>query len=825
MKLRLALLGAAIAIAVAACSGGGTTSPAPSPTPTVPGKGYSGAFSASVAFSIIVPSEAMTQAIRRRAKALQKRTLGTFAATPAPSPSGQPYISPLVGWIQITPIAVNGSSLAIAQLPVTIAGGCPASGSGCTLTATVPAAPGAVNRYFIQTYASSTTSVGGFGPLISSGYVDVTVPAAGNASQTVGGATVSIGGYVAGIAFSPSSATVAPGVASTTNVIVETLDASGAVILQNTYYAEPVSLTSSDTTAFSINGAAALTLSNSNQQQIAVQYSGGNSLGTVIVASSVDSNGNPVTARLPIAVVAPTPSPTPTASPTPTESPTPTSSPTRPGSTPTPVSTHTPTPTPTHTPTPSPTPTPMPTVAAMSIYAIDADNDNIVEYDVVNKLLNNTPVVAPTPRRVVQFNSAALPGSVTCSDASPSGAPPLEFLGGMIVDSGGRILVQSSCTDGTSTYVYQYPGTATGAPTPVSFAAEPYGYVNYAMSAAASPGRYYFTINNNYLAPFAYSPTGTLQAQYFTDQCYAELGQPATCQNDGPGSYEGQSGATAADASGNLYVSQNYQDNLFTSGNPPLPITPPGPGSAPQYTMPPTISIYSSANGTVPSALPFLDIAGLNSLLGGTGGDGAPASLAIDGSTLYVLTSGQVELGSTSGGTIYPGLSGCPAPSSNAPLNGATIHCADGNAHSYLLAFNISTVLNVANFGLDVELTPIFAIGGDTVGRFGENEPLYSAQSAQELAVSKGIVAVANVPPEGSSSLGEIDVYNTNGVTGSHTDIAPSLVIPNIQTGAPTLFQTVAIGPTGSGTGGLSLLLRRNQHVGRIRHVHVSHRR
>jgi hypothetical protein len=142
------------------------------------------------------------------------------------------------------------------------------------------------------------------------------------------------------------------------------------------------------------------------------------------------------------------------------------------------------------------------------------------------------------------------------------------------------------------------------------------------------------------------------------------------------------------------------------------------------------------------------------------------------------------------------------------------------------VAFNISTLLNVSNFGLDVELTPIFAIGGDSVGHFGENgDPYGNSQSAQEIAASNGIVAVANVPPNGSSSSGEIDVYDTRGVTGSHTDIAPVLVIPNIQTGAPTQFQTVAIGPTGSGTGGLSLLLRRNQHIGRIRHVHVFHRR
>jgi hypothetical protein len=797
MKLRLAILSAVVALAVAACSGGGSSSPAPGPTPTVPGVGYTGAFSATVTFSVIVPSTTAAASIRRRntiARTAALRDLPVRAvasASPSAPPSGPPYVSPLVGFIQITPIAVNGSSLAVTQPPTVITGGCPVAGAGCTLKGTVPAAPGAVNRYFVQTYASNAS--GGFGTLISSGYVDVTVPATGGATASLGGATISLGGYVASIKFSPASADLPEGAAANLNVIVEALDASGAVIIGDTYFAIPIGVTSTETRNFTIDGqTGALTIAGTSQQQIALAYSGGVTLGTVLAATSTDSNGNSVAAKLPVAVTTPTPSPTPIATATP------------PGSTPTPIS--------------------RPSYPALSVYVVDGVNDNILEYDVVSKVLDGTvPSPAPTPRRVVQFNSAALPGSVSCNQG---GFPAygLGLIQGLIVDAGGRILTQSSCTDFTSTYVYAFAPTATGVTTPTVFGAEPNGYVSNGMGAAAGGSTYYFTLNNNAFAPFGFTSSGTLVSEYFTNQCAAELGQsPACTYFGGPGSYF-QESAIGADASNNLYVAQAYYDNILSSANPPVPITPPGPGSAPLYGEPPAVSLYAAATGALPAVLPELDIAGLNSDLAGT--ESAPIGLAVDGNTLYVLAPAGEVLNVLGAGGIYPGLSTCAPPTAPQQLNPpdtSQIYCADSQQHEYLVAFDISNLTNVANFGLDVELAPKFIIGGDTVGRFGEG----AAPGFETLAASHGIVAIINPQPSATSTLGEIDVYDTRTVSGTHIDVPPVLSIPFYPASGSfngTYYNSIAIGPTGSATGGLTLLAKRNQHPGRITH-HRSVRR
>jgi len=802
MKFRFAALCALLALGVA-CSGGGNSTPRPAPTTTVPGEGYSGAFSATVAFSIVVPSQAETTTMARRRRAA--------AASPVPSApaSAAPDISPLVGSIQITDVAVNGSSLAVAQAPKVLSHGCSVAGAGCTLSASVPAAPGVVNRYLFQTYAPA--SGGAAGAPISSGYVDVDVPSTGSASSTVTGATVSIGGFVASITFSPGNATLAQGVATDLKAILEPIDAAGSVIVGNTFFADPIGVTSSETTSFTIDGRTSLTLVSTLQEQIDVHYDGATSLGTVLEATTTDALGNSVTARLPIAVVV-------GASPTP--SPTPVPTPTTPGSTPKPTA----------KPTPTPTPTPLP---AISLYAIDAQNNDILEYDVVDRLLTDAPVPSPSPRRVVQFDSASLGGgSIVCNEEQSVPA----FLGGLLVDASARLLAQSACTDSVSTYVYQFKPTDVGLTVPTVFAKEPVGFVNFGLAAAAGGGVEYFALSDNLnfdIDLYGFSSAGTQKVNYFGDGCQIELGQPAaqTSCPFGSGTYQGSVFALAADASGNPYVGQDYLDNTFTSATPPQPITPPGPGSVTTLYQPPAVSVYAAASGSQPFVLPELDIAGEKTEIGGNAN--GPSSIAIDGSTLYVLANptdgSQVQFlnGATA---VYAGLSSCPAPSASAPLDGTSIagsvNCADGNPHSYLVAYDISTVLSVLNFGLDVELTPKFVIGGDTVGKFGDGGPNNS--STQELAAYNGIVAVVNTQQSSSNATGEIDVYATRGVTGSHTNIAPVLVIPNLAPNAGgflgTVFQTIAIGPSGSATGGASLLLHRNTHLGRYTH-HAKPRR
>jgi hypothetical protein len=123
----------------------------------------------------------------------------------------------------------------------------------------------------------------------------------------------------------------------------------------------------------------------------------------------------------------------------------------------------------------------------------------------------------------------------------------------------------------------------------------------------------------------------------------------------------------------------------------------------------------------------------------------------------------------------------------------------------YLAAYSLtSQLLGTSAFGTDVDLIPNFVIGGDTVGGFG----CFGSIPGQLLAASGGYVYVINLTPTcstGSSVLApEIDVYNTNGTSGAHTDIAPVFRLP-LTTGYPL---AIAIGPSGTVTGGQALLRR-----------------
>jgi hypothetical protein len=123
----------------------------------------------------------------------------------------------------------------------------------------------------------------------------------------------------------------------------------------------------------------------------------------------------------------------------------------------------------------------------------------------------------------------------------------------------------------------------------------------------------------------------------------------------------------------------------------------------------------------------------------------------------------------------------------------------------YLAAYSLtSQLLGPSALGTDVDLIPNFLIGGDVVGGFG----CFGAYPGQLLAASGGFVYVINLTPTCPGNAGllapEIDVYNTNGVSGAHTDIAPVFRLP-LATGYPL---AIAIGPSGTVTGGQALLRR-----------------
>lgn len=144
--------------------------------------------------------------------------------------------------------------------------------------------------------------------------------------------------------------------------------------------------------------------------------------------------------------------------------------------------------------------------------------------------------------------------------------------------------------------------------------------------------------------------------------------------------------------------------------------------------------------------------------------------------------------------------------------------------HLYLTAYRISGAITGPGASQkNVDLTPYFIIGGQSVGRFGCLDNTNGSAGGQYLAASAGYVYVINLSPtcpDNGSGPGplvnpEIDVYNTNGVQGVHTDIPPVFTLP-LRNGLPL---AVSLGPTGTATGGQALmqLKRLPFHVERYR--------
>jgi hypothetical protein len=451
----------------------------------------------------------------------------------------------------------------------------------------------------------------------------------------------------------------------------------------------------------------------------------------------------------------------------------------------------------------------------MSLYVADDGNDTISEYQIVSQIANNQiPNPTVTPSRVIAFNSANVkPGSVPNTGISCAPGPSGDGDGtaGVAVDPvSGTIYLLPHCYDASQTngYIFGYSPQAVGTATPSIY--DPYagGYSGGApISLAVQNSKLYAGysgLNNTPggLEILEYPVTSNEQQPSIELglDCYNELGysqsaSPPFCFNTEASSYAGGFGV---DANGYAYVPAAWTDTPN--------------GDAASYLEPAAIlavpgSVQSSASTPT---VPFSAIAGLFSNVGGSGQ--VPSSVYVDAaaSTLYTLTGGQ-ELEQPGTGTYYfPGLSECPPPTGpNAPFNqvdpsfSEVTQCADGNQHEYLASYSLtSQLLGSSAFGTDQDLIPNLLLGGDTVGRFGC--PQYSGQF---LAEYSGFVYVINQTGTNCSSgtlLPEIDVYNTNGLmlNGSYTNQAPVFVLP-LHSGFP---YAIAIGPSGTATGGQSLL-------------------
>jgi hypothetical protein len=280
------------------------------------GAGVNPVFNQRVSFAIKIPP--VPPAAR---KAVVWHAGAKRLSAPTPQPTAL-YIAPLTGSVTITLVAVNGVSLAQPAPgvpPANVPGSCVPA--GCTVNVNGVAAANGIDRFAVVTY----TGINATGSVISSGVVDVLVPTAN--TQTVGGGsstTLTIGGFVASLTLSVTPTTYKQGTASAGSAVVAAKDATGATIIGNAQFANPillgVSTSAGSTLRFSFpSGTSTFAIIMPLSSPVPLHYDGGASNTTTVTATSVDGNGNVVSASpvpLTVTIIAPSPSPTPTHSPT-----------------------------------------------------------------------------------------------------------------------------------------------------------------------------------------------------------------------------------------------------------------------------------------------------------------------------------------------------------------------------------------------------------------------------------------------------------------------------------------------------------------------------
>jgi len=281
----------------------------------------------------------------------------------------------------------------------------------------------------------------------------------------------------------------------------------------------------------------------------------------------------------------------------------------------------------------------------------------------------------------------------------------------------------------------------------------------------------------------------------FGATCLQELGRTTPCTTDYSAAYFYGSDSVAVDGNGDIYLPATYQAS-DANGN---PVIPPGPVSD-EFSGAPAVLAYKPATMN-PAPAPISALSGERDELGPTN---PPTSVAIEGTTLYVLAASGGGATDATGVSFNPGLSACPFPSANAPVDTPTSttpsNCAGGGNNQYIAAIpNATQLLNSpASATTDIVSAPIAMLGGDVVGNFT------TSGVGHFLAVHDGFVYVFNLNPPSNPSGSEIDVYNMN-ITGFHTDTAPVARLKFDNTLVPSAF---TIGPTGTGVGGQAILRR-----------------
>ncbi len=232
--LRHSVCSLAVLVALSACSGGGS---AVSSLPSVPASPGTASSLQRITLSVKIPAAASGTAT-----ANHRRPLYVSTAT------------------QSAVIAVNGGTPVIVNLAANSAN-CVAVAGGRTCSASVSAPVG------VDTFAESLfASTDGSGTALSRNTTTATI-VAGKANVV----SLTLDGVVAGITLTLANASPTVGTASTIGLTVSALDASGATIIGNDPFANPIALTDSDTSKVTTLSASTV---NTPADVVTVAYTG-----------------------------------------------------------------------------------------------------------------------------------------------------------------------------------------------------------------------------------------------------------------------------------------------------------------------------------------------------------------------------------------------------------------------------------------------------------------------------------------------------------------------------------------------------------------------
>jgi len=558
-----------LAVAVlAACAGGGGLT-----TPSAPGGGPNGQgahpqINQTVNLVLNIPPLAASSSTLRRPN----------KDAPGPAPSSL-YVSPNTGSVIVTLGAINGISLAQAVAPITVNVPNSCAPAGCSVPiSNVPAAIG-TDTYTVETFVGQN----GQGALISSGVINITVPATGPQAINSPSAALIIGGFVASVDLSVAPAQFVQGTPATASLVVLPKDATGAIIIGNDRFANPITISISDTSHFALNGVPGpVTLTGPMAAPISLTYNGQSAGNLTVTAATVDGNGNAVTASVTVPITFGTPPPP--------------------------------------TPTPQTTPTPVGTPGPMSLYVLDANNNAVDEF--------RSPSPGTTPSRSFGLSIAQLgcdPAQVPLASA---------MVQGITADSAGNVYVSNSPTstcnpNATPPYsIFQFGPSAVASSPPTAV---------FQLGAGA------YSANSIEPYQLALNPTNGLIETAGVD---SQTATPALLNINffgGSGSISSVSGGGPCIPLPGFSTCDGTNQYSQTGFGLPFAVDPNGftyLGGLSDLNGNPAIAAFSPGTGT--PAVPYSALDGPQS---DTQLGSAPAAMAVAGTTLYVLNVPSFGIG------------------------------------------------------------------------------------------------------------------------------------------------------------------------------------